>query len=159
MKLIWILVLMVLVGCAESQGDNDNVKNPFSPPIDATIDRLLLQGYDPIKENVDVPMVRRRFSDSVNLYFQFDKTTEPAEFFISEIVLPMDSSRFLKYLNHYDCEIVSRVKKVDSESYSFYVRNNSNHMFFSSSLTRTDSALVLQNIYSMPYLSKTLNDL
>lgn len=158
MRLLLFFVLLVLLGCVESHSDINDVKDPFSPSTNATMDFLLRKGYYPIRENVDVAIVRKRFSDSVNLYYQFDDTKKPAELFISEIILPTDSSKLLKYLDRYDCEIISNIKKIDPVTYSFYVRNNSNHMFFSSSLTQTDSSYVLQNVYSMPYLSKSRND-
>jgi hypothetical protein len=158
MTRLWFFVMLsMLIGCKESESNIDDASDPFSPPIITNLDFLLEKGYSPVKENVDVTTVRMKFSDSVNLYYQFDDIKEPPEFFISEIILPSDSLVFLQYLDHYNSEIISKIRKVDSLTYSFYVRNNSNHMFFSSSLTRTDSTLVLQNIYSMPFLSKTRN--
>ncbi len=159
MRRVWFFVIyLFLLGCGESQSDVNDAKDPFSPPINTNLNFLLQNGYHPMKENVDVAIVRRTFSDSINLYFQFDDIKNPPEFFISEVILPVDSLKFLQYLNRYNSEIISPVKKVDSSTWSFYIRNNSNHMFFSSSLTRDDSALILQNIYSMPYLSLMRND-
>jgi hypothetical protein len=152
----WIFVTLVLLGCA-SNSDIDEARDPFSPPINTNLDFLLHHGYKAIKENVDVAIVGRHLSDSVNFCYQFDDIKKPAEFFISEVVLPLDSSKFLQYLGRYNSEIISRINRVDSETYSFYIRNSSNHMVFSSSLTRTDSAFILQNIYSMPYLSQKRN--
>jgi hypothetical protein len=157
MKLLLSFTTFILLSCSVKNSFRDAI-DPFSPPINTSAKFLIESGYEPLRENIDVIVLHKRISDSTSYYFQFgEDASMPPEFFISEIILPQDSSAFIRLLGRYNSQIISDITMINSETELFYIRNNLNHMFFKSTLTKTDSSFILQNNFSMPYLSELRN--
>jgi hypothetical protein len=151
------IIVLLLSACAQ---DNDfrDATGPFAPPTSTSAKFLMEHGYEPVRGDIDVIALHKNVSDSVTFYFQFgEDAKKPPEFFFSKIILPKDTSLFVQLLAQYDLEIISNIKMINSKTSAFYIRNYSNYMIFNSSLTMTDSTFVLQNNYTMPYLSEIMN--
>lgn len=152
-----LILLHLLFGCARNNDFRD-ATGPFAPPISTGTDFLMRNGYEPVTGNIDVIALRRKVSDTITFYFQFgEDARNPAEVFISEVILPKDTSAFVQFFDHSDLEIISKVTRIDSQTSAFYLRNHYNHMVFASTLMKTDSTFVLQSNYTMPYLSEIRN--
>lgn len=151
------LVILIFMGCQET----DNVVVNIFKPHEITYKELKQKGFEPVVFNIDEPVIKKDFGDSIITY-QFDDdfsdNSTPSMMSFQYDLSTTNIDSILSSLQEF--KVIVPCNQIIEDRKEFYLYNPKTHLYYSCSLDKNEPSLGITRVtvnYIFPNHSRTFS--